>query len=201
MIYDGVINKPPLNEETLAHYGVLGMKWGVRKNPEKAYSKAAKELAKRKKKVVKADKKYKRALNRPFGSLYRSTSQKLNKLNKKQNKLRKWEEAIVKNFEKEYDRIRKTSNTDEEKNKRLSRLEKAYNDNFKVKVKIKAEEKNKSSKATSSSIENKVKNARKTGKYDMEFLEGNYDVDSKTGDLLKGKALDDAYREYLKKKK
>ena len=131
MIYDGVINKPPLNEETLAHYGVLGMKWGVRKNPEKAYSKATKELAKRKKKVVKADKKYKRALNRPFGSLYRSTSQKLNKLNKKQNKLRKWEDAIVKNFEKEYDRIRKTSKTDEEKDIKLFRLEKAYNDAFK----------------------------------------------------------------------
>lgn len=170
MIYDGVINKPPLNEETLAHYGVLGMKWGVRKNPEKAYSKATKELAKRKKKVVKAAKRYNRALKRPFGSLYRSTSQKLNKLNKKQNKLRNWEEAMEKYFkDTEFD-VTKTKDQ-------------------------------KTSKAKSSSIENKVKNARKTGKYDMEFLEGNYDVDSKTGDLLKGKALDDAYREYLKKKK
>lgn len=28
--YDGVISKPPL-DEALAHYGVLGMKWGIRK--------------------------------------------------------------------------------------------------------------------------------------------------------------------------
>lgn len=31
MIYDYVQTKPPLNEETLAHYGVKGMRWGHRK--------------------------------------------------------------------------------------------------------------------------------------------------------------------------
>lgn len=31
MIYDYVVTKPPLNEETLAHYGIKGMKWKKRK--------------------------------------------------------------------------------------------------------------------------------------------------------------------------
>lgn len=32
--YDGVITKPPLDEDTLMHYGVKGMRWGHRKSPE-----------------------------------------------------------------------------------------------------------------------------------------------------------------------
>ena len=31
-MYDYIIEKPELNEETLAHYGVKGMKWNKRKN-------------------------------------------------------------------------------------------------------------------------------------------------------------------------
>ena len=31
MIYDGVNTKPPLNDDTLQHYGVKGMKWGKTK--------------------------------------------------------------------------------------------------------------------------------------------------------------------------
>jgi len=37
----------------LEHYGVLGMKWGVRKNPEVAYAKAGKKLSKLDTKVSK----------------------------------------------------------------------------------------------------------------------------------------------------
>lgn len=41
-IYTGVLKA----SEELKHYGVLGMKWGVRKNPDKAYSKSIKKLQK-----------------------------------------------------------------------------------------------------------------------------------------------------------
>lgn len=34
---------PYTDSEYLAHYGVLGMKWGVRKDPSKAYGKAIKK--------------------------------------------------------------------------------------------------------------------------------------------------------------
>ena len=50
------------------------------------------------------------------------------------------------------------------------------------------------------SSDKEVARARKTGKYDMEFLEKELDVDERTGELLKGKALDDAYRKYLNSK-
>lgn len=58
---------------------------------------------------------------------------------------------------------------------------------------------NKSS--SSSSISSKVANARKTGKYDMEFLEKGLDVDQRTGKELSGKELDLAYEKYLRNKK
>ena len=54
----------PLDHSELAHYGVLGMKWGVRKNPDRAYSKSIKKLrridsahAKAQARVAKAQKK------------------------------------------------------------------------------------------------------------------------------------------------
>ena len=49
-------------------------------------------------------------------------------------------------------------------------------------------------------IEDKVKKARETNQYDMDFLEKGLDVDERTGNLLEGKALDNAYRKYLQNK-
>lgn len=43
-----------MDEEYLAHYGVLGMKWGVRKNPQRAYQKASKKYDKLEKKANKS---------------------------------------------------------------------------------------------------------------------------------------------------
>lgn len=55
--YDGVILKPDLSDETLEHYGVKGMKWGVRRYEQKGGTKTKKRI----KKFRDAEQKYERA--------------------------------------------------------------------------------------------------------------------------------------------
>lgn len=74
MYYDGVINKQSMDDIILEHYGVIGMKWGVRKDPAKAYSKATAELAKRKKKSGERTKKKVYRLSRKAQRLNRKAS-------------------------------------------------------------------------------------------------------------------------------
>lgn len=79
MTYDGVLEKPELNEDLLMHYGVPGMKWGVRKEVERVGRKiGSKALQIREKKVAKGK-----------WSGAKEGSRKAKKYNKKLSKLTK----------------------------------------------------------------------------------------------------------------
>lgn len=104
-----------MNQNELMHYGVLGMKWGVHKNPSRAFAKAKKKDNKLDRQVAKAqakfDKRYakRNKVEKRFtgigiasrGDLARAVvrqSRAKNKLDRKIKKSQKWKEEMLKNF-------------------------------------------------------------------------------------------------------
>lgn len=76
----------------LEHYGVLGMKWGVRKNPQRAYSKSISKLgaldAKASKKRFKAEQKLAKAEKKLYKAERTGSDSKYAKLNRQGRKLK-----------------------------------------------------------------------------------------------------------------
>lgn len=79
------------SEAVIQHYGVLGMKWGVRKDPEKAYSKSSNKLRKLDNKLLKKTAKSNKAEQKMTKAKAKATSlrkmKKANKLEVKYNKM------------------------------------------------------------------------------------------------------------------
>lgn len=95
----------------LMHYGVLGMKWGKRKNPSSAFGKSAEKADKLRRKISKTEVKLDKASNKLTKYNQRGDQDKANraaakvnrvgqKLQKRTAKSQKWEKAMSKTFNK-----------------------------------------------------------------------------------------------------
>lgn len=106
-----------MEEKDLKHYGVLGMKWGVRRNSSKAFAKASGKANKLDKKAVKLNYKsaklQKKALNKEHAATNEKQFQKArdiqfkaNKLNLKSAKLQKKSAKWVKRMENNFSNVK-----------------------------------------------------------------------------------------------
>lgn len=98
-------------KDELHHYGVLGMKWGKRKNPSSAFGKSAEKADKLRRKVSKTEVKLGKASNKFEKYSQQGNSDKANraaakvnrvgrKLQKRTAKSQKWEKAMSETFKK-----------------------------------------------------------------------------------------------------
>lgn len=83
-----------MSETTLQHYGVLGMKWGVRKDPDRAYSRGSKKLRKLDTKLVKRTSKANRAEEKMIRAKSRATT--VRKMRKAQKFEAKYNKMVLK---------------------------------------------------------------------------------------------------------
>ena len=102
------------SDEYLAHYGVLGMKWGVRHDPQRAYEKATKKVGKYQKKIdkytSKANKTFSKGIAKSggmFGTLsgaaksFAKSSKYSRKALRQAQKGSKWIDSMQKEFSKQ----------------------------------------------------------------------------------------------------
>lgn len=87
------------DQDDIEHYGVLGMKWGVRKDPQRAYERANQKLSKLDKKVVRADQKVAKAQQKSVARQEKANSAilfKKTKARRAANSIRRTNQAHLK---------------------------------------------------------------------------------------------------------
>lgn len=243
------------DEEYIAHHGILGQKWGIRRyqnedgslteeGKRRIYGNGRYESAsnrmKRAKKTVQYNKKIESAEKKLEKSLERDDDEKIQKNKANLDYLKKTRDIYMKDLSKEEIELGekyiqnntaliggiliagpigglgaelatsvvndtwKTAREVDKQNK--ARREQYLNEMNKEKESSTQSNPTKEDtngsgekKMNTKSINDKVAYAMKTGKFDMEFLERNGDLNADGDEQLKGKDLENAYKKYLEK--